>query len=74
MSKFSIAWHETGLANRRLSLKKYEEELSRIIQTIRRCEAEIAHAESQISRAKALGKTEFDPERFMKSSSPDNTF
>jgi hypothetical protein len=61
---FPIAWHEECLRNQRIHYANKLAEFERDKRHLERMAAEIANYDSQITRAKRIGKESFDRERF----------
>ena len=64
MSKFSVAWHEQALANWKGHIECEKAEIARRQEHLDHQLQEVQRYESQIAKAKAEGKTEFDSDRF----------
>lgn len=64
MASFSIQWHEEGLRNQTLYHQQLINAMNRAIECVNRSQERIDYKTRQIARAKKLGKTSFDPERF----------
>lgn len=64
MAAMPIEWHEECLVNMADSAKQAFEEYTRARERWRRVESDTSKLRRQIARAKRLGKTRFDAERF----------
>jgi hypothetical protein len=73
MSAFPISWHEDCLRNSKLYLEREREKLAAMQAQVEAIAKGIAFRESQIARAKELGKDSYDEERFMKPKSQIST-
>jgi len=62
----SVQWHEKGLVNMRATRDEMIRKCIRQEQDLLRIKAQVDKLEQQIARAKQLGKTGFDDERFLK--------
>lgn len=67
--KFPISWHEDCLMNSKTYLAQKRKTLADLQYEIDTIARGIAFRESQIARAKEMGKDSYDDERFMKSKS-----
>jgi len=63
---YSIGWHEDCLQNSKKFLFELTEKMNRLKAEIEKTESENAFRSAQIRKAVKMGKTHFDPDRFMK--------
>ena len=64
MSAQSIQWHEACLIARQNHLARKTRELHELFREMKHAEEQVNAYAAQIQRAKKLGKTEFDEDRF----------
>ena len=64
MSAQPIQWHEECLIAKQNHLARRTRELDNLFREVKQSEEQVNAYAAQIQRAKKLGKTEFDRERF----------
>jgi len=66
MKYFSLEWHRACLKNMKDGLSDCERQVVLAQKTVDVVKEMVAFRERQIAEAERLGKTEFDPEKFLR--------